>query len=127
MVIDTSAVLAILLDEPERRGFNERIETAETVRISAANYVEAAIVVETRFGAEGSRDFELFLTKADIEVCDVDAEQARLAFHAWRRFGKGRHEAALNYGDCFAYALATALNEPLLYKGDDFARTDIDG
>jgi ribonuclease VapC len=125
VVIDTSAVLAILLDEPERRVFNERIQQAESLAMSAASFVEIAIVIEARFGAEGQRDFELFMAKAEIRIAEVDAEQARLAFHAWRKFGKGRHTAGLNYGDCFSYALAASRNEPLLFKGSDFSHTDI--
>lgn len=125
MIIDTSAVLAILLNEAERRSFNEQIEAAESVKISAANYVEASIVIEARFGADGVRDLDLFMARADIEIAPVDAEQAKLACYAWRRFGKSRHKAALNFGDCFAYALAVSFNEPLLYKGKDFTMTDV--
>jgi ribonuclease VapC len=125
MVVDTSAILAILLDEPERRGFNEAIEASESRRMSAASFVEVSIVIESRFGAEGLRDLDLFLERAGIELTAVDSEQAQAARRAYSRFGKGRHPAGLNYGDCFAYALATVLGEPLLYKGDDFGRTDV--
>jgi len=125
MVIDTSAVLAILLDEPERRTFNESIEAAESRVMSAATFVEVSMVVESRFGAEGLRDLDVFLDTAGIGLAAVDAEQAHVARRAFSRFGKGRHPAALNYGDCFSYALATVLGEPLLYKGEDFGRTDI--
>lgn len=125
MVIDTSAILAILLDEPERRAFNEAIEAAESRMISAATFVEASIVIESRFGAEGIRDLDLFIERAGIDLAPVDAEQAQVARRAFSRFGKGRHRAGLNYGDCFAYALATVLGEPLLYKGDDFGQTDV--
>jgi len=125
MVIDTSALLAILLDEPERRTFNEAIEAAESRMMSAATFVEASIVIESRFGAEGIRDLDLFVERAGIGLAAVDSEQAHVARRAFSRFGKGRHRAALNYGDCFAYALATVLGEPLLYKGDDFGRTDV--
>jgi ribonuclease VapC len=125
MVVDTSAVLAILLNEPERRAFNEAIEAAESRRMSAASFVEVSIVIESRFGAEGVRDLDLFLERAGIELAAVDVEQAQTARRAYSRFGKGRHRAALNYGDCFAYALAVMLDEPLLYKGDDFGWTDV--
>lgn len=125
MVIDTSALLAILLDEPERRTFNQAIEAAEARRMSTATFGEASIVIESRFGAEGIRDLDLFVERAGIDLAAVDAEQAHVARRAFSRFGKGRHPAGLNYGDCFAYALATVLGEPLLYKGDDFGRTDV--
>jgi ribonuclease VapC len=125
MVIDTSALLAILLDEPERRTFNEAIEAAETRVLSAANFVEVSIVLESRFGTEGLRDLDLFIERAEIEIAAVDADQARKARQAFSRFGKGRHRAGLNFGDCFAYALAAVLSEPLLFKGDDFPQTDL--
>jgi len=125
MVIDTSALLAILFDEPERRAFNEAIDAAESRVMSAATFVELSIVIESRVGAEGLRDLDLFIERAGIELAAVDAEQAQAARRAFSRFGKGRHRAGLNYGDCFPYALATVLGEPLLYKGDDFPHTDV--
>jgi ribonuclease VapC len=125
MVIDTSALLAILLDEPERRTFNEAIEAAESRRVSAATFVETSMVIESRFGAEGLRDLDQFLERAGVEIAAVDSEQAHVARRAFSRFGKGRHPAGLNYGDCFSYALATVLGEPLLYKGEDFRQTDV--
>ena len=125
MVIDTSALLAILQDEPERRAFNEAIEAADSRCLSTATWVETSIIVESRYGAEGLRDLDLLISKASIDLVSVDVEQAHIARLAFSRFGKGRHPAGLNYGDCFSYALATALGEPLLYKGGDFARTDI--
>lgn len=125
MIVDTSALLAILQDEPERRAFADAIEGAASCRISAANLVEVSIVVEARHGAEGVRLLDRLLEIAAIEVVPVDLAQARLARDAWQRFGKGRHPAGLNFGDCFAYALAMSLREPLLYKGEDFARTDV--
>ena len=125
MVIDTSALLAILLDEPERRAFNEAIEAAATRVVSVATFVEVSIVIESRLGAEGLRDLDLFIERAGIELAALDAEQAHVARRAFSRFGKGRHPAGLNYGDCFAYALATVLGEPLLFKGDDFGQTDV--
>ncbi|HSG39090.1 MAG TPA: type II toxin-antitoxin system VapC family toxin [Thermoanaerobaculia bacterium] len=125
MVIDTSALLAVLFNEPERRTFNEAIEAAESRVISAATFVEVSMVVESRFGPEGLRDLDLFLERASIELAAVDSEQAHAARRAFSRFGKGRHRAGLNYGDCFSYALASVLGQPLLFKGDDFGQTDV--
>lgn len=125
MVIDTSALVAILQDEPERRAFIEAIEGAESRLISVATLVEVSIVIEARHGAEGLRDLDRFMNRAGVEFIPVDAEQGRLARDAFSRFGKGRHRAGLNYGDCFSYALATVRGEPLLFKGDDFGLTDV--
>lgn len=125
MVIDSSALLAIMLNEPERRQYLEAIVAAERRLMSAAAFVETSIVVETRYGADGLRDLDLFLNKAEIEVIAVANEQALAARRAYSQFGKGRHRAALNFGDCFSYALAVAVDEPLLYKGDDFVHTDV--
>lgn len=125
MVIDTSALLAILQNEPERRVFNEAIEAAESRLMSTATLVEASIVIEARHGAEGLRDLDLLLEEAGVELVPVDEAQAKLARLGFSRFGKGRHAAGLNYGDCFAYALARSRDEPLLCKGVDFSHTDI--
>jgi len=125
MVIDTSALLAILQDEPERRSFNEAIEAAESRVMSVATYVEVSIVVESRYGAEGLRELDRFVDRAGIELVGVDVGQGKIARDAFSRFGKGRHPAALNFGDCFAYALARILAQPLLFKGDDFSKTDL--
>jgi ribonuclease VapC len=125
MVLDTSALLAILFDEPERRSFNEAIEAAGDRLLSVATLVESSIVLEVRYGAEGVRDLDEFLRAAGIAVVPVDAGQGQLAMQAYRRYGKGRHAAGLNFGDCFAYALAKSVNQPLLYKGTDFSKTDI--
>jgi ribonuclease VapC len=125
MVIDTSALLAILQKEPERRPFIEAIEAADSRSMSVATFVELSIVIEARHGAEGLRDLDHFISRAGIELVPVDAEQGRLARNGFSRFGKGRHRAGLNYGDCFSYALATALGEPLLFKGNDFGYTDV--
>jgi len=125
MVIDTSALLAILQDEPERRSFNEAIEAAESLVLSVANYVEVSIVIESRHGAEGLRELDRFIDRAGIDLVGVDVEQGKVARDAFSRFGKGRHSAALNFGDCFAYALAWTLAQPLLFKGDDFSKTDL--
>jgi ribonuclease VapC len=125
MVIDTSALVAILTAEADARRLIETLDSTESRLLSAANLVEVSIVIESRFGPEGVRDLDLFLARADIEIVPVDAEQATVARHAYSRFGKGRHPANLNYGDCFAYALAITRNEPLLFKGEDFAQTDV--
>ena len=125
MVIDTSAILAVLLDEPEAPDFEQRIAADPVRLISAATLVETAIVIESRLGDAGGREFDLWLHRLDAEVVPVDADQAQMARRTWRRFGKGRHPAGLNYGDCFAHALAATSGEPLLFKGDDFSRTDL--
>jgi ribonuclease VapC len=125
MVVDTSALLAVLQDEPERRSFNEAIEAADSAALSVASFVEASIVIEARHGADGLRALDRFIERAGIVVAAVDLEQGKVARDAFSRFGKGRHAAALNFGDCFSYALARVLGEPLLFKGEDFARTDV--
>lgn len=125
MVIDTSALVAILQREPERRSFIEAIEAADARLMSVATFVEIAIVIDARHGAEGVRDLDHFIARAGIELVPVDAEHGSLAREAFSRFGKGRHRAGLNYGDCFSYALATSAGEPLLFKGDDFLHTDV--
>ncbi|NEW87335.1 type II toxin-antitoxin system VapC family toxin [Rhodopseudomonas sp. WA056] len=125
MVIDTSVIVAIALDEPDAAALEARIADDPVRLISAATVLEATIVLETRLGDAGGREFDLWLLKIGAEIVPVDAEQMEAARRAWRRYGKGRHAAGLNYGDCFAYALALTRGEPLLYKGDDFARTEI--
>lgn len=126
MVLDSSALVAILQDEPERRPFNERIEAAAEVSISAANLLEARIVLLTRSGESAVQALDAFLLRARIVVVEVSPRNAELAFDAYRRYGKGTgHPAALNHGDCFAYALARQSGAPLLFKGRDFALTDI--
>lgn len=125
MVIDTSALLAILQDEPERRAFNETIERAASRLFSVASFVEVSMVIESRHGAEGLRDLDLFLERAGVRLVAVDVEQGKVARRAFSRFGKGRHPAGLNYGDCFAYALASVRGERLLFKGEDFSLTDV--
>lgn len=125
MVIDTSALLAILQGEPEARAFIEAIQDAASCRLSTASLVEASIVIEARYGAEGARDLDLFLKRAGVELVPVDVEQADIARRGFSRFGRGRHRAGLNFGDCFAYALAISQHDSLLYKGDDFGHTDV--
>ncbi len=125
MVIDTSALLAILLDEPDRRMFSLAIESADRRLLSAASLVEASMVLESRFGGEGVRALDRLLDVAGVEVVAVDRTQALVAREAHRNYGKGRHPAGLNYGDCFAYALSRTTAEPLLFKGADFTQTDV--
>ena len=125
MVIDTSALLAIVLDEPECDLFLTTIDAASYRLLSAASLLEARIVLQHRHGDVAVQMLDSFIYRAQIEVREVTVEQADLAFIAHRRFGKGVHPAGLNFGDCFSYALARSTGEPLLYKGDDFATTDI--
>src|ERR1700736_2179513 len=126
MVIDTSALLAIFLAEPERKPFLDSIFQTETRMISAATMLETGIVLEARRGESAGREFDLFVVRANLQIVAVDSEQAEIARSAWRKYGKGRHPAALNFGDCFAYALAKSSGEPLLAKGTDFALTDLE-
>ena len=126
MVIDTSTLLAILQNEPERRKFNEAIEAAETRSISTASFLEISMIVESRYGADGVRDLDLLIAKAKVSLVPVDEDQAHLARQGFQKFGKGRHPAGLNYGDCFSYALARSLEQPLLFKGNDFSQTDVE-
>lgn len=126
MVLDTSALVAMLNDEPEAPGFEAAVAAAPVRLMSTASYLEAAIVIEARFGEPGGRELDLWLHRARVDLVAVDADQAEVARSAYRRYGKGRHRAGLNYGECFAYALSKVSSEPLLFKGDDFGHTDID-
>ncbi len=126
MIVDTSALVAILYGEAEGPRFIELIHDAETTRISVANYVELAMVVENQLGPDGMRQAEAFFRRAGIGVEPVTLEHGELARQAFLDFGKGRHKAGLNFGDCFAYALAKASGEPLLFKGNDFLQTDVE-
>jgi ribonuclease VapC len=126
MVIDTSALAAIAFNEPERQEFLQAI-VADTRRlVSAATMLESGIVIEGRQGEAAGREFDLFAVRAGLQVIPFDAEQAEFARSAWRKYGKGRHPAGLNFGDCFSYALAKSMGESLLAKGTDFAKTDVD-
>jgi len=125
MVIDTSAVIACLFSEPECDAFAEAIDADPVRLISIVGFIEASMVLLGRKRAEGLSDLRAFLDDGEIQRVAVDARQADLAVDAFRRFGRGRHPAALNIGDCFAYALAKATGEKLLFKGGDFARTDV--
>ena len=126
MIIDTSAILAILLREPDAGRFEDAIADAWPRRMTAVAFLEATMVVEGRGGTEAGDDLDALLKRTRVEFVPVTQEQAHVARQAWRRFGKGNHPAALNFGDCFAYALAEVTGEPLLFKGDDFALTDIE-
>jgi ribonuclease VapC len=125
MTLDTSAVLAILQDESERAAFVALIEAAPRRLMSAVSVLEAAMVLEGRRGDDAGTDLDLFLQRASIETVPFDPEQLAVARAGFRRFGKGRHPAGLNFGDCAAYALAQWSGEPLLFKGTDFAATDV--
>ena len=125
MIVDTSAVLAVLFAEDDAAAYSRAISEAELRRMSAANFVEAAIVVEAQTRSGGSRQFDAFIRRAGVVIEPVTEEQAHVARQAYSDFGKGRHRAGLNFGDCFAYALAKVTGEPLLYKGEDFRKTDI--
>ncbi len=125
MVLDTSALVALLLDEPEAEACRGTLEEDESRLVSAATLLEASIVIEARKGEAGGRELDLLMHRADMTVVAVDAEQVAEARRAYRRFGRGRHAAALNFGDLFSYALARVTGEPLLFKGEDFARTDV--
>ena len=125
MILDTSALIAILADEADSELYIDAMSRAQHCRISAANFVELSIVIEGQFGAEVLRQCEALFRGAAIVIEPVTVEQAYTARQAFHDFGKGRHPAALNYGDCFAYALAKSSGEPLLFKGEDFKKTDI--
>ena len=126
MILDTSAVIAILRAEPEAPAFAQAIETATQRRISAVNYVEAAVVIDASRDPIASRRFDDLIEEAQVVIEPVTEAQARIARQAYNDFGKGSgHPAKLNFGDCFAYALARARREPLLFKGDDFPHTDV--
>lgn len=125
MVIDSSVLLAILLAEPERSHFVDLIAQAGVRLLSAGNALEAAIVSESRLNAIGGHELDMLIQKASIEIVSVDEEQVSVARQAWRKYGKRRHPAALNFGDCFAYALSRVSGEPLLAKGTDFHKTDL--
>ena len=125
MVIDTSAVVAMLTDEPGAGQFEAAIEANPVRLMSAASYLEASIVIEARYGEPGGRELDLWLHRAAVDLVSVDANQAHIARVAYRTYGKGHHRARLNYGDCFSYALAKVSGQPLLFTGNDFAQTDV--
>jgi ribonuclease VapC len=125
MVVDSSALLAVLLDEPEGPRFIGLLADAEDPLISAATLVEASIVMQAKTGEPGVDDLDELLAAAAVRCVAVDRAQAHIAREAYTRFGKGRSPAGLNFGDCFSYALAQETGRPLLFKGDDFALTDV--
>jgi ribonuclease VapC len=127
MIIDTSAIVAILRDEPEAMSCAQAIAAAKSRRVSAVNYFEAAAVIDGSRNPIASRRFDELFQEAALRIEPVTEVQARIAREAYRDFGKGSgHEAALNFGDCFAYALAKAMGEPILFKGNDFRHTDLE-
>lgn len=126
MILDTSALVAILYREPEAAAFTQLIHDADVCRMSVANYVELAMVIESQLGPEGMQQAQAFFRRAAIAIEPVTIDHGELARQAFLDFGKGRHKAGLNFGDCFSYALAKATGEPLLFKGDDFSQTDIE-
>ena len=126
MIVDTSVIIAILREESDASALARALEWAPTRRMSAATYVEAAIVTDSNGDAVLSRRFDELLRQASIAIEPFTLEQARIAREAYRDFGKGKHRAGLNFGDCFAYALAKVTSEPLLFKGDDFRKTDVE-
>ncbi len=125
MVIDTSALVAMLTDEPDAELLEARVAGDPVRTMSTASYLEAAIVIESRFGESGGRELDLWLHRASVDLVAVNADQAEVARAAYRQYGKSRHRAGLNYGDCFSYALAKVSGQPLLFKGDNFVHTDI--
>jgi len=126
VVVDTSAAVAIILNEPGSADLMGCLESAAARLMSTASRVELGIVIEARLGPAGMDAVSRFLRDAEIEIVTVDVDVADRGLGAWRRYGKGRHRAALNFGDCFTYALAEQTGHPLLYTGDDFAATDLD-
>jgi ribonuclease VapC len=125
MILDTSALAAVLFGEPEAALFTGLIHDADRCLISAANFVELSIVIEAQIGPDAGRQCDIFFRRAGILIEPVTVEQAHLARQAFLDFGTGRHPAGLNFGDCFCYALAKITGEPLLFKGEDFKQTDI--
>ena len=125
MVVDTSALVAILILEPEAERFTHLIREDSAPRLSAANYVETSIVLHARGGLENIADLDSFIVGSGLSIEPVSVEQARLARDGYRNFGRGNHPSGLNFGDCFSYAQAKLLGESLLFKGGDFGMTDI--
>ena len=125
MIVDTSALIAILYGEPEQARFVQLLHDAEICRLSVAGFVELSMVVESQLGVEAERQVDMLFRRTGIIVEPVTVEQGHLARQAFLDYGKGRHKAGLNFGDCFSYALAKATGEPLLFKGSDFSQTDI--
>jgi ribonuclease VapC len=125
VILDTSALVAILANEPDSGIYVQAISRAPQCRISAGNFLELSIVMEGQFGAEALRQSDALLRRIGVSIEPVTVEQVQAARQAFHDFGKGRHPAGLNFGDCFAYALAKTMGQPLLFKGDDFKKTDV--
>ncbi len=125
MVIDSSALIAILQDEPEAAPFAQTIREDPVRLLSSVSALEGSVVIESRKGLAGGRDFDLLLHRADVEIVPFNAEQYQIARVAYQKYGKGNHPAGLNLGDCCSYALARISGEPLLAKGEDFRKTDV--
>ena len=125
MVVDTSALVAILKVEPDASTLLSRLGNSGANRIATATLLEAQMVVISQVGEAGVPELELLLNRAQIQVVPFNADHMRWALHGWRHYGKGRHRAALNLGDCFSYGLAKAMDAPLLFKGEDFQYTDV--
>ncbi len=125
MVLDSSAILAILLGEPEGPAIASAVAADPRRLLGAFTALEAALVIEARKGEDAGREFDLFVYRSGLDVIPMDANQMELARAAWRRYGRGRHAAGLNIGDCCAYALSRFTGEPLLFKGDNFQKTDV--
>ncbi len=125
MIVDTSALIAILEQEPEAERIARTLASMSERMLSAANLVEVGIVMQARRGDDGGRDLDLLIAKLKVEIVPFTAKQADVARKAFRRYGRGRHSARLNFGDCCAYALAKDESAPLLLKGDDFGQTDV--
>jgi ribonuclease VapC len=125
MILDTSALVAVLFGEPEADSYTQLIHRADRCLISAGSFLELSIVIERQTGPDVMRQCDMFFRRAGIIVEPFTVEQAHIARQAFHDFGKGRHPAGLNFGDCFAYALTKISGEPLLFKGDDFKKTDI--
>lgn len=125
MIVDTSALVSILYREPEAEHYARIIHEAERCAISTGNFLELSVVVESQLGTDGLRQCDMFLRRSGILVEPFTVEQAHVARQAFHDFGKGRHAAGLNFGDCFAYALAKISGQPLLFKGNDFSKTDL--
>lgn len=125
MVVDSSVLIAILLGEPEAGHYAKLLANTKEVYISAVSIVESSMVIEYKRGEQGAKEYDELLNVISPTIVAFDSQQAELARTAWRQYGKGRHPAKLNFGDCCSYALAKYLNKPLLFKGDDFSKTDL--
>lgn len=125
MVIDTSSLICILLDEPEAERYARRLAESEVNVMSAVTWLETLLVITARRGDVGRESLAELLDLAGVAIVPVDADLAQIAYRAWLTYGKGRHPAGLNFGDCFSYAVAKHRNEPLLFKGNDFSQTDL--